>query len=299
MPSSEMTFSSYPGILSSTDDWYVTNNNLLITETTLEVINIEKYKNVKSAENYIPNFLRVLSASRFSKTGQEWCESISAYNSGTYSSQWMVIDYNKFKKMKGKKNKKKGLVYMLEQTPGEVIYHDITDHITSTSYFGSFNRAFLKETKLSLDENLIKNLYGNTFNYFGAQRRIIANHYSPYVKDLKTLKDLLRQNGYLKANNWNDPSFHKPSKAFSARLDFLGIPNGGIDTKVINSELMDKKTSIAISGPTTENNPNLIPFKFYGDHHRRNGVPKEFNFPYIIMNSKTLKDNSINDKYEF
>ncbi len=35
LPSSEMTFSSYPGCLSSTDDFYITNNNLVITETTL------------------------------------------------------------------------------------------------------------------------------------------------------------------------------------------------------------------------------------------------------------------------
>ncbi len=146
---------------------------------------------------------------------------------------------------------------------------------------------------------MIRNLYGDAFNFKGSQRRIIANHYSPHVKDLKTLKDLLRHNGYKNQNNWNDPSFNQPEKAYSARLDFKGIPNGGIDTKIINSELMDKKTSIAISGPTTENNPNLIPFKFTDRTYRRNGLPEEFNFPYLIMNAETLKDDSINDKYVF
>jgi hypothetical protein len=129
IPSTEMTFSSYPGLLSSTDDWYVTSNNLLITETTLEVIDIKKYEKVKGAEDYIPNFLRVLSASRFAKNGKEWCKSISGYNSGTYSSQWMIIDYNVFNEMKGTKNFKKELVYMLEQTPDRVTYHDISNHI--------------------------------------------------------------------------------------------------------------------------------------------------------------------------
>ena len=124
-----MTFSGYAGTLSSTDDWYITSNNLLITETTLEVINIKMYEHVKSAKDYIPNFLRVLSASRFAKNGKEWCQSIAAFNSGTYSSQWMIIDYNKFNKIKGTKNKKNGLVYMLEQTPNKVTYHDITNHI--------------------------------------------------------------------------------------------------------------------------------------------------------------------------
>lgn len=65
----EMTFSSYPGCLSSTDDFYLTNHNLLVMETTLEVINIKLYDSVKPADKYIPNFMRVMAATRFSKTG--------------------------------------------------------------------------------------------------------------------------------------------------------------------------------------------------------------------------------------
>jgi hypothetical protein len=130
-----MSFSGYPGTLSSTDDWYVTNNNLLITETTLEVIDIKKYWNVKGSSDYIPNFLRVLSASRFSRNGKEWCKTISAYNSGTYSSQWMIIDFNIFKKIKGTKNKQNKMIYMLEQTPNKITYHDISNHIYTVRYF--------------------------------------------------------------------------------------------------------------------------------------------------------------------
>jgi hypothetical protein len=37
-------------------------------ETTLEVIDIRLYKHVKSSEEYIPNFTRVLAATRFAKT---------------------------------------------------------------------------------------------------------------------------------------------------------------------------------------------------------------------------------------
>lgn len=69
LSSTEMTFSSYPGCLSSTDDFYLTNHKLLIMETTLEVINIKLYDKVKNPEHYIPNFMRVMAAARFSKTG--------------------------------------------------------------------------------------------------------------------------------------------------------------------------------------------------------------------------------------
>ena len=129
LPSSEMTFSAFPGTLSSTEDWYLTNNNLLVTETTLGKIDIKRYSHTKKAKDYIPNFLRVLSATRFARNGKEWCQSLSTYNSGTYSAQWMIINYNKFKKIKGTKKKIKGLVYLLEQTPDRMVYHDISYYI--------------------------------------------------------------------------------------------------------------------------------------------------------------------------
>lgn len=36
--SRRISFSSYPGCLSSTDDWYIIDNKFVITETTLEVM---------------------------------------------------------------------------------------------------------------------------------------------------------------------------------------------------------------------------------------------------------------------
>ncbi len=125
----ETTFSSYPGCLSSTDDYYITNNKLMVTETTLEVIDINLYKNVKEEAKYIPNFMRVNSASFFSKTAREWVDNFSYYNSGTYSSQWMVLDYKVFEKAKSKGTKMKDLLYVLEQTPNVIVSHDVSDFL--------------------------------------------------------------------------------------------------------------------------------------------------------------------------
>jgi hypothetical protein len=63
-----VTFSSYPGLISSSDDYYITDKKLFITETTLEVIDMNAYKKVKNSNNYIPNFMRINSATFFSQT---------------------------------------------------------------------------------------------------------------------------------------------------------------------------------------------------------------------------------------
>ena len=150
-----MTFSSYPGCLSSTDDFYITNNNLVITETTLEVIDIRKYDYVKKEENYVPNFLRVMAASRLAKSAEEWIDIFKKDNSGTYSSQWIIVDHNVFAKIKGTNQQQPKLLYVLEQTPNLMVSHDISQQFYKESYFASFNRAFFEETQIDLNQALI------------------------------------------------------------------------------------------------------------------------------------------------
>jgi len=134
-----MTFSSYPGCLTSTDDFFITNNNLVITETTLEIIDIYQYRYVKPSDQYIPNFMRVLSSSRFAKSAKEWCKIFAFMNSGTYSSQWMILDYNIFNKIRGTKKNASNMVYMMEQSPKRIVYHDISNYMEKVNLKRNFN----------------------------------------------------------------------------------------------------------------------------------------------------------------
>jgi hypothetical protein len=55
--------------LSSTDDYYITDANLVITETTIDVVDVNVYKqNIKDENNYIPSFMRVMAATRAAKS---------------------------------------------------------------------------------------------------------------------------------------------------------------------------------------------------------------------------------------
>jgi len=48
-----------------------------------------------------------MTATRFARTGEEWTKIFDRYNSGTYSSQWMIIDYNVFEKVLKDNNPRK------------------------------------------------------------------------------------------------------------------------------------------------------------------------------------------------
>jgi hypothetical protein len=217
----------------------------------------------------------------------------------------MILDYKKFENIKNSKKQAKGILYMMEQTPSRIVYHDISKYLFNHQFFGSFNRAFLQKTKESLHVALIKYLYGKRFGYRGSERGKIMDEIQKKVVDLKSLKDLLRYNGYKANNFYNDPSSTHPGEGISARYDlekFMKNLSGGIDCKVTNLELVNNMSAIAISGPTNENNKNLSSFDWSksSDHKTlRKGVPEKFDFPYLLVSPKTLCCDNTNDIYTF
>jgi hypothetical protein len=218
----------------------------------------------------------------------------------------MILDYNIFNKIKNTKSKPSKLIYMMEQTPHRIISHDISKYLYNHSFFGSFNRAFLLETKNNLNMALIKHIYGKKFGYRGSSRGKIFKNLEKTVNDIKSLKDILRYNGYNKPGADWDPSYRNPGNGISARYDLsnslLKNLSGGIDCKVTNNEMAHELTAIAISGPSNENNPNLKTFDWNesNDHKTvREGVPNKFNFPYIKMSPKTICCDNVKDVYTF
>ena len=298
-------FSSYPGCLSSTDDFYLTNHNLLIMETTIEVVDLSLYKNELDENDYIPSFMRVLQPTFFAKSAKEWVEIFNKNKVGSYSSQWMILDYNIFEKeVKGKTHTEaknvKQMFYILEEIPNQIEYHDISKFLFKHSYFGSYNRTFLSSSKKSLNQKLIENLYGERFSYKLASRALIFSH---YAKDIKTLKDMdfiMRYNGYLQENDWKeDPSRKSPSKGISARFDLekksLFELSGGVDSKITNLSLIKTMSSIAVAGPSRGNNKKMKPFDwndFKDSKEQHEGVPQKIEFEHVIMSPSTIDKTS-------
>ena len=88
-----IAFSSYPGIAGSTDDYYMMSSGLAVTETTLSMLTDEPYDKLDdSSHNTIPDFLRIMVANRLARSGPDWVRSMQRSWTGTYSSQWLVLD---------------------------------------------------------------------------------------------------------------------------------------------------------------------------------------------------------------
>lgn len=132
VPGHMISFSGYPGVITSGDDFYTTSSGLVALETTIGNSNTSLWQQVTStgqvryriyfllkdvfSSNYLTEkqkmhfkniwnlffqlfeTMRSLIALRLANNGHSWCEYFSEYNSGTYNNQWMIVDLNKFKK---------------------------------------------------------------------------------------------------------------------------------------------------------------------------------------------------------
>ncbi|KAJ8882858.1 hypothetical protein PR048_014672 [Dryococelus australis] len=102
VPGKEIVFSSYPGALSSQDDFYVVTGPSEAAENAHKIVvagtAIDNYSNAlwsKVNTDKVLTTARVMVANRLASDGKSWSKNLEKYNSGTGNKQWVVADYGR------------------------------------------------------------------------------------------------------------------------------------------------------------------------------------------------------------
>lgn len=244
-----MSFSAKPGLLSSKDDFYVLDSDLVVMETTNSVYNKNLLDKVQPQS--IPSWIRVTVANRMADDGETWTSVFSRYQSGTYNNQWMVLDMKR-------KYETSGFLWIAEELPGLIVSDDVTEILLDQGFWASYNIPYFPEIS-EMSGATAKRQENDFYSYTKCSRaRIFARDQSK-VDSLESFQNLLR------FNDWqNDPlSLGNPAYSISSRYDLLddmvnatrhGMAFGGIDAKVTSSNLMTHApgSSFAVCGPTTQ-----------------------------------------------
>lgn len=266
VPGRQMTFSSYPGILMSGDDFYDISSGLVTLETTIGNSNASRWVFV-TPKNAVLEGIRNMVANRLASSGKEWVDYFSRFNSGTYNNQWMVVDYKKF--TAGASFLNDGLLYVLEQIPGMVMYRDVTDTLRKQSYWPSYNSPYFPEIFNASGGQEMVAKYGDWFSYENTPRAKLFRRDHVHITDIASMTRLMRYNDFtrdpLSACNCTPP--YSAENAISARCDLNPIngtypfgalghrPHGGTDMKLTTSGMFKDLEFIAISGPTYDSVP--------------------------------------------
>lgn len=278
-------FSSYPGAITSTDDYYVTSNNIAVTETTISLLTDEPYDHLDDSGKNIPDFIRIMAATFAAKDGKEWTDMMTESLSGLYASQWMVVDYNKFKKGEPIAD---GTLMILEQVPGVSHAEDMSAHLRETGFWASENRAFFQDTRQVSGFADAEDMHGKLFSSDHNPRANIFTATEGGVNSLTSMREELRRNKWPKEVDGGPEN--TPDHAISARSDLMGssgAANGGVDAKVANSCMVKNLFVDAISGPTEEQ--KVFSWTDPKTHENlwpgvpREGLPDTYNFPWVRM----------------
>ncbi|XP_072044453.1 phospholipase B-like 1 [Amphiura filiformis] len=240
----QTSFSSYPGILESIDDFYLLSSGLVMLQTTNNMYNNTLYKLV------VPESLlawqRVRVANFMAHSGKEWADVLAKYNSGTYNNQYMIIDRKRISK-----EIENNALWVIEQIPGFVQSGDQTP-ILRAGYWPSYNIPFYEDIYNMSAYPEMKKKRGQQLSYQLASRAEIFRRDQSTVVDMDSYKNILRFNNYK-----NDPySYREPCNTICCRGDLRDPPSAGgcYDTKVTNLGMSAKMMSYAISGPTQSSN---------------------------------------------
>jgi hypothetical protein len=299
-----MSFSSYPGAVLSLDDFYILSSGLVIQETTFEILNNESLWNFVKPNQSVFEFIRVIVSNRLSKCGQEWTQNFSKYNSGTYNSQWMIIDFNKFEIGVKPQQLQDNLLWICEQLPDFIHCQDVTNILREQEYWASYNIPYFKDIYNRGGYKDLKQKYGHYFSYKRCARALIFKRDYQKVTDLKSMMQLMRSNDFK-----NDPlsQYNKCVPSYSADLAIaarndLNDPNGvyaipvlgfrargAIDAKITSKDMMKNYEMFAISGPTNQSLPTFQWSTSNIEGIKHEGQPDKWQFSPIIIKWFTHK----------
>jgi len=276
-----MSFSSYPGIIVSLDDFYLMDSGLAMIQTSNALWNFTVYEALSPQK--LLSWHRVRLANFIATTGIEWREALAFHSSGTYVNQYMVLNLNLFTPGQPLKQ---GLLYVVEEIPGFLDGADMTEFL-ARGYWPSYNVPFFRSIWERSGYGMMFEKTGNEeFTYELNARAKIFRRDQGKVGDFEAMKSILRYNQYR-----TDPfSKGDPSLAICARGDLAADSKtfGCIDTKVAAfSRNLTSQRVMIINGPTAQNLPPFSwPFRV------PEGLPSRYNFPFIQVQPKVFVEGA-------
>merc|ERR1719440_482048 len=279
----KIAFSSYPGLISSTDDYYVMSSGLGVMDTSIEILNPFIWDKVQDfpGQPHIPNFVHLMITNRMAKNGAHWTRLFAKQNTGTYASQWMIVDYNRFKT---------GAVvpddtfWLMEAVPGASKAADMSHFLRDNLYWPSFNRPYFDTIRECTGHTAAQRTNGAIYSWLNNPRAKIFRSAQKGISNLLEMRELMIRNLY----PFTGVSPVEPGHEIDARMDlspYMPIPNGGIDAKVVNRCLFKKMEVQAQSSPAHGAVPAFKWTRADGSEmwpsYPHNGLPNEWNFGFV------------------
>jgi hypothetical protein len=285
---SHVYFSSSPALLSSIDDFFVTNNaygsNIGVIETTNSLYNVRLLDKV--VPQSVLSWTRAVVSNQIAGSGSDWGRLFSRYQSGTYTNQWMAIDFNLF--IPGQPLKH-GLFTVFEEVPGLVHVEDQTEKLAKDGYWGSYNVPYYQDISEASGYAKLCSVDADQC-HDTCPRANLFREYQSQITNLDGGKWILAYNSYQ-----NDTaSKSDPCNAIACRGDLYEEKSnqgafGALDVKVTSIQKarvgynLNHPQISARLGPTHDQQPFFCWSQIEDKGYVHQGQPDCYNFDYTIF----------------
>jgi len=283
-------FSSSPALLSSIDDFFVVKGkgHFGVQETTNSLYNLRLLNTIRS--DTALSWQRSTAANQLSTTGEEWAKNFATVSSGTYTNQWMVLDFHKFAVGQAPAA---GFLTVYEEVPSLFHYEDMTSTLIDQSFWSSYNSPYFSDIRVASGYQKLCDV-GITGNcYDKAPRAIIFKQQQGSVTDLTSMQTIMRYNHWQTDSASDGDSCHSIACRGDLETsdDNVG-PFGALDAKIssvmlnVNSAANgnDGCSAYAILGPTQQTQAVFCWSNLQNEHnYMHNGQPDCFDFQWVTM----------------
>ncbi|CAD7961948.1 unnamed protein product [Amoebophrya sp. A120] len=288
----QISFSSYPGAISSTDDFMITKETQLgIAETSLGGSGPDwgTAAYVNREKKHVPDYVHIMVATRLAKNGFEWMRHFSnpknTILTGAYNSQWMLLDYELFRNRPDPAHLAPFTFMVLETSPVSSEWRDMTSTLQDQTFWASFNEPFFDSSQKAVGQTPDPQTYIRYPRY-----RVFAEQ-QKNVNSVEDMKQLMRRAKETEIINGEEQHIGY-GQAICSRPDLneFGMKHlvGCCDSKVVSSQMVTDMNVLAINGPSVVGNDK--PFNF-ADHPkaRHLGLPDEITWGWYFATEGGLE----------
>ena len=131
-------------------------------------------------------------------------------------------------------------------------------------------------------------LYGKTYSYTENPRARLIQFKIGQIKSVEDLKNLMQNNRDIMESNFMNTL--SPRYDLSINREFKR-PAGGIDSKIVNINLVQSGKVHAISGPSRQGNAPAFDWKDWSQEPYY-GLPQHWNFDWVVFDENFIKNKN-------
>ncbi|XP_011268214.1 putative phospholipase B-like lamina ancestor [Camponotus floridanus] len=253
VPGRSVIMSSYPGALSSHDEFYVIqgqNHELIVAGIPWVNANRSLW-NFTNAKDQVMSSVRVMTANRLKTNGQHWFDSISKQNNVSIERQWVILE------------PRFGTILLIK--PG----------ITRKT---QINKQFAGSFWITEEIRLYKNNETNRNSYDTVKNDLLAK----LQANVTTMEQFMRlMRGYNHETSIIKNEEQAQILTYRGDLEKVALPFGVIDAKIVLADINGIETFEAISGPSTLGSKQPFQWSKTFPNVSHVGQPDIFNFDSV------------------